>query len=446
MMTESATTAKTESGGPSKKGWLTKEGGVWKTWRKRWFVLESPSLKYFKHEGDKEPAGTIDLKSCGHIRGVQYKKSKFTFQVQTPSRTYYMCGENADDRDKWVEALNSALADLHSVTFKRAVQFSDFELVKLIEKMDDNEKIVQARLHDDESSVFRMRIVDRKDEETSAWIDKSAAEIMILQKFDHPFVETLRHFFQTPDKYCFVSDDVPGMRLSLMLRRGGALPFELVRFLAAEICLGLEHIHNAGLLFPMLSPESVIVTPDGHACLMFSSSKLLSSCRKDYRAPELYVSAAYSAAQDWWCYGCLLFELLMATPPFRSGSEAEMKCSVDYDPAVLSAAIPQDGKNFIGKLLEKRLDKRLTDSSVIKRQDIFHSIDLEQLYKKQLKPPVDVNALTVVLTNTGILPVTPHSGESTDSAFSGFTYVAADAQDNAGSETPSGSGAPPEQL
>jgi len=398
-------------------GWLTKEGAIWKTWRRRLFILQPPFLRYFKREGDEQPLGTIDLQTAGHIRGIQYKKMKFAFQVQTPRRTYILCGDTAEDRDKWVDILNSTLSSLRPVALKRAVQFSDFEILRVLEKMDENEKIVQARIRD-EKTTYRMRIVKRSEPFASVWVDKYAAELVVLQKLEHPFVANLRHFIQTPDLFCFVTDDVPGICLSVILRKGGGLPYELVRFFAAEICLALEHLHSTGLLFPVLSPENVIVTPEGNCCLV-SNSKLVASCRRDYKAPELFMCVPYTKAYDWWCYGCLIYELLIAKSPFRGDTEEEAKYSVNNDPVILPETIPQEAKNFVAKLLERRPDKRLTESNAIKRQEFLQPIDLELLYKKQIKPPVDLSSLTTVMGNTSQLPPTEDWND-----FVGFSFVA----------------------
>ena len=41
-----------------KEGWLTKQGGQYKTWRKRWFVLRNNHIAYHK-DPLKEPVGRI---------------------------------------------------------------------------------------------------------------------------------------------------------------------------------------------------------------------------------------------------------------------------------------------------------------------------------------------------------------------------------------------------
>ena len=44
-------------------GWLTKQGSFRKTWKRRWFVLEWPELRYYGKEGDElkgmEPKGVV---------------------------------------------------------------------------------------------------------------------------------------------------------------------------------------------------------------------------------------------------------------------------------------------------------------------------------------------------------------------------------------------------
>ena len=35
-------------------GWLIKEGGSWKSWKRRWFELEDTTLYYYKDETKKQ--------------------------------------------------------------------------------------------------------------------------------------------------------------------------------------------------------------------------------------------------------------------------------------------------------------------------------------------------------------------------------------------------------
>ena len=42
---------------PDKEGWLVKQGGQWKSWKRRWFVLNDGCLYYFQHTAENTPKG-----------------------------------------------------------------------------------------------------------------------------------------------------------------------------------------------------------------------------------------------------------------------------------------------------------------------------------------------------------------------------------------------------
>ncbi|XP_076454326.1 cytohesin-3-like isoform X2 [Babylonia areolata] len=48
---------------PVKEGWLMKQGGRYKSWKRRWFILNDNCLYYFQYTTDKEPKGIIPLEN-----------------------------------------------------------------------------------------------------------------------------------------------------------------------------------------------------------------------------------------------------------------------------------------------------------------------------------------------------------------------------------------------
>ena len=42
---------------PDREGWLVKQGGTWKSWKRRWFVLSDRCLYYFQHTAETVPKG-----------------------------------------------------------------------------------------------------------------------------------------------------------------------------------------------------------------------------------------------------------------------------------------------------------------------------------------------------------------------------------------------------
>jgi hypothetical protein len=108
---------------PQYKSYLTKRGGTFKTWRKRWFVLEAFTLQYYKREGDKKPKAAVSIgPKCKVLPSVSNKKIKKkrpnAFCLETEGRTYYLdCDDNATKSDwlfnirKTIEMAKDAIRD-----------------------------------------------------------------------------------------------------------------------------------------------------------------------------------------------------------------------------------------------------------------------------------------------------------------------------------------------
>jgi len=70
-----------------KSGWLIKEGGSIKTWKKRYFVLKNGEFRYSKNPRE-EALGVIKLSAASTIRIVDKKKknpmfSKFLLLIES---------------------------------------------------------------------------------------------------------------------------------------------------------------------------------------------------------------------------------------------------------------------------------------------------------------------------------------------------------------------------
>jgi len=56
---------------PEREGWLTKEGGKYKSKHRRWFILKESILYYFKQPTDKDLIGSIPLEQHLKVRPGQ---------------------------------------------------------------------------------------------------------------------------------------------------------------------------------------------------------------------------------------------------------------------------------------------------------------------------------------------------------------------------------------
>ena len=56
------------------------------------------------------------MELAAHIRAIDIPKKQnklFCFQIQTPSRTYYIGSDTSEDRQSWLDVLNATLLELN---------------------------------------------------------------------------------------------------------------------------------------------------------------------------------------------------------------------------------------------------------------------------------------------------------------------------------------------
>eukprot|EP01137_Pigoraptor_chileana_P008882 Opistho-2@56326 len=109
----------------SREGYLVKEGGSVKNWKRRWFVLHGNAVLYYADQADAgnggAPLGTIYLEEimsaeptverpsrahCFALRGTEYSR-----------RVYYMCADTEDEMREWLKCINAAR---HGASRRRA--------------------------------------------------------------------------------------------------------------------------------------------------------------------------------------------------------------------------------------------------------------------------------------------------------------------------------------
>jgi len=428
-----------------KEGYLTKEGGGFKSWKKRWFVLKDGELHYYKSKGETASLGAISLQTAGHIKISDRKKKVNGFEIATPSRTYFLAAENEPERNSWLEALNTAKEDFTKRGGKQEekVSVADFELLNLVGKGSFG-KVIQVRKKDS-GEIFAMKVLSKKHIVDHNEVEHTKSEKNILMKLQHPFLVGLNYSFQTDDKLYFILDYVNGGELFYHLQKEKRFSEERVRFYGAEIVLALEYLHNAGVVYRDLKPENLLLTNEGHICmtdfglckegLHSPDDRTETFCgTPEYLAPEVLAGQGYGKAVDWWSFGSLLYEMLTGLPPFYSQDVQEMYRKIMTDKLVFPDYVSADARSLLEQLLERDADKRLSEPNLIKRHPFFKTLDWELQFQKKLRPPyipdvkgsTDTSQIDPVFTEEA--PTLSMSGESAlddqqQKDFEGFTYV-----------------------
>jgi len=117
---------------PDKEGWLWKQGGRYKSWKRRWFILNDNCLYYFEFTTDKEPRGIIPLENI-KIREVTDRSKQHCFElfcdgnevikacktdsegkvVEGKHTVYRMSASTEEEKDDWIKCIQSLFQAKH---------------------------------------------------------------------------------------------------------------------------------------------------------------------------------------------------------------------------------------------------------------------------------------------------------------------------------------------
>ncbi|KAJ3648539.1 hypothetical protein Zmor_020334 [Zophobas morio] len=139
---------------------------------------------------------------------------------------------------------------------------------------------------------------------------------------------------------------------------------------AAQLVLALEKLHTLGVTCQDLQSHNLLVDEDGDLILTYmcnanEMSEVFCNGRSLLVAPELYTFEPITNAVDWWCFGTILYELLVGMPLM---------------------SVSPEGRSLLRQLLttepQKRLGFGVNGTESLKSHPFFHSVSWENLLSK----------------------------------------------------------------
>ncbi|XP_047739909.1 G protein-coupled receptor kinase 1 [Hyalella azteca] len=260
----------------------------------------------------------------------------------------------------------------------------------------------------DTGKMYAMKCLDKKrikmkQGETLA-LNERIMLSLVSTGVDCPFIVCMTYAFHTPDKLCFILDLMNGGDLHYHLSQHGVFDENEMKFYAAEVTLGLEHMHRRYIVYRDLKPANILLDEHGHvrisdlglACDFSTKKPHASVGTHGYMAPEvLSKGTAYDSSADWFSFGCMLYKLLKGHSPFRQHKTRD-KHEIDRMTLTMNVELPDTFTNELRSLLESLLhrdvDKRLgcrgRGADEIKEHAFFRSLDWQQVYVQQYPPPL----------------------------------------------------------
>lgn len=401
---------------------------------------------------------------------MSHYAAPFRFQYDTADRAQAFANRAAGSGEplaqlskRVLEALEQAffVAFLESQQFKRFIQLKEFALRPVT--VDDFTTFrvmgrgaygaVYAVEKVNTHRVYAWKEMNKRHLKHQRAIDVALNEVRILSELNSPFITSLRYCLQTSESLILVLDFCSGGDLSYHMKRkpsvgpgdpGGAavpnanalnaaqatavsptattkrrrkkpIPPDLLLLYAAEIILGLEHMHEHRIVFRDLKPANILLDMNGHVQISdlglakkFSDRKPSTSSlggTPGYWAPEVLARQPYAQWVDWWSFAVFLYEGIcgMRPPcrcvrgtsewcPFIDSREQEenaknggtLKLCIDFPEPYFTP----EAKDLIQQLLRPIPSSRLgyNGAAEVKAHDFFKSVDWAAVASRSITP------------------------------------------------------------
>ena len=184
-----------------------------------------------------------------------------------------------------------------------------------------------------------------------------------------PYCMRLRYAYETKEAYHLILPLAIGGDLKFHLTDGG-FEHNRARVYAAEVALGLGHIHSLGLIIRDLKPRNILLNSSGHCQISdFGLAVTIAEGRtirgragtEGYWSPEVINGLPYSVDADWWSYGCCVFEFVSGISPFsckhtnlKTRNEGTRKAEIKFP-----EGFDESAKSLILGLLNRNVVERV---------------------------------------------------------------------------------------
>lgn len=251
----------------------------------------------------------------------------------------------------------------------------------------------------DTRKIFALKVIKKKNINKISRVEDALTERNILLASKSPFIVKLQYAFQSERCLYYCIDYAAGGELISLIAKRKRLELHHARFYAVEILLALEHLHEElNCIYRDLKPENVLIDSTGHLKLTdfglstIGKEKSTSFCGTPaYLAPEIIKESGHTKTVDFWAYGCLVFEMLVGHPPFKTKAKSvkALYSAILEGKYMMPVKIDEDAKSFITDLLVLNPDNRLGNGGIseVKKHSFFKDIDFEAFKNLSVEPP-----------------------------------------------------------
>lgn len=266
-----------------------------------------------------------------------------------------------------------------------------------------------------------------------------------------PFLTKLVCTFQTNTHLFFVMEYLNGGDLMFHIQKSKRFKEDRARFYAVEMVIGIQFLHDNGVVYRDLKPDNILLDSQGHVkiadfgmCKEGSVGSVTTNTfcgTPHYLAPEVITGLDYNESVDWFSFGVVLYEMFEGKLPFCGRNEKEMFKSITTQPMKTMKTVKTESDvamcvvQFLDKDPKKRLGMPSSPWGKVREHSFFKTVDWSAYEKRAVPPPfkpttngsADVSNFELEFTREPVKLTIPTNKPLLDSieqeTFEGFSFV-----------------------
>ena len=220
------------------------------------------------------------------------------------------------------------------------------------------------------------------------------SEATLLRELRHPsIISLIDSFFSDDGDFCLILEYADAKDLNYFIRNHQNIPEKKVLQIFTQIILGLQFIHEKGVLHRDIKAANVFLFKNGLVKLgdfgisrKMGDGELASTMigTPYFMCPELVQGKPYTFPADIWAAGCVLFEMLTHEHAFKGSSRKELFTNITrYNIGEFPTEYSQELVDLMKWMLSMDPNKRPTCNEILKTNII--STGLQSLKDKLIK-------------------------------------------------------------
>ncbi|KAL2324366.1 hypothetical protein Fmac_023424 [Flemingia macrophylla] len=218
-------------------------------------------------------------------------------------------------------------------------------------------------------------------ENTQANIRELEEEIKLLKNLTHPNIVRYLGTAREEDSLNILLEFVPGGSISSLLGKFGSFPESVIKMYTKQLLLGLEYLHNNGIIHRDIKGANILV--DNKGCIKladFGASKKVVELATingaksmkgtpHWMSPEVILQTGHTISTDIWSVACTVIEMATGKPPWSQQYPQEVSALFYIGSTKSHPPIPEhlsaEAKDLLLKCFHKEPNLRPSASELL---------------------------------------------------------------------------------